>query len=180
MKNTETAIQEFMESSENFVSEDNLEAAILYNYRGLIYTTFGYFEKGEKLYLKSLNIFQYLLEPNNSYIANVMRNMGNLYLKMGNFFKAEALNFKSLNIWVSLFGENHPEIANSLLYIKELYEAIKTRRKEREAAIKADLFGKKALKVFWRFCGKIETFKTHNFRLVKAHTETKLWKFAKS
>jgi len=92
------------------------------NNLALLYNSQGNYAKAEPLYVRSLAIWEKVLNSEHPDVATSLNNLAGLYESLGNYAKAEPLYLRSLAIREKVLGSEHPDVATSLNNLAGLYD----------------------------------------------------------
>jgi len=79
------------------------------------------YEEAEPLYERALHIFEQVLGPEHSDVAQSLNNLAILYCEQGRYEEAEPLYERALHIFEQVLGPEHSDVAQSLNNLAILY-----------------------------------------------------------
>ena len=144
----EACLKEALEICDQFLPEDKIGIATIYNNLGEIYRNkLGGENVAESFMIKALELRKMLLPRNHSDITMSLNNLGTLYLNLNNFKKAEDYLKIVLDNQMNSLPPDHPHIAISFDNLGSLY-------KKMELFDKAESYYKRALKIYESSCSE--------------------------
>ncbi|OHD27257.1 MAG: hypothetical protein A2086_02820 [Spirochaetes bacterium GWD1_27_9] len=129
------------------IKEENEEIANLSNNLSTIYIYLGDLNKALDFGLKSLEIFEKILDKNHPHIASSYNNLSMIYRDLGELNKALDFGLKSLEIFEKILDKNHPSLATSYNNLSTIYRDLGELNKALD-------FGLKSLEIFEKILDK--------------------------
>jgi len=111
-----------LKEAESFGEADQRLAVTLNNLASL-YETQGRYAEAERLYRRSLEIYEKALGPDHPSVGTLLNNLGELYRAQGRYAETEPLFRRSLAIREKVLGPDHPDIGTTLNNLALLYKA---------------------------------------------------------
>src|SRR5262249_51873442 len=84
-------------------------------------------EEAERLYQRSLTIYEQVLGPEHPDTASTLNNLALLYKNQGRYEEAERLCQRSLTIYEQVFGPDHPKTVT----VRQSYQRMLQQREKR-------------------------------------------------